>query len=147
MRRAGVLLSAWLLVATAPHAGAAPTPGGASGGGASEGGSAGVTGWTAVGESETSSHYFDSSSVRSEGNRKRVWRLFEQKKKGADGVQSGKALIEIDCREWTFRYVRTLYYDGRMGHGRYLGGGGEQPPDHIGPGSMVGHLAKAVCKS
>ena len=67
------------------------------------------------------------------------------KKKAADGVHSGKALIEIDCKAWTFRYVRTLYYGGRMGRGAYLGGGGEQPPDHIGPDSMVGVLARAVC--
>jgi hypothetical protein len=107
----------------------------------------GADAWKPIGESDATAHYFDPSTVRTEGQRKRVWRLFEHKGKAVDGVQSGKALIEIDCREWTFRYVRTLYYGGRMGHGKYLGGGGEQPADHIGPDSMVGHLAKAVCAS
>lgn len=103
--------------------------------------------WVRYGESEQTAYYFDPGTVRSQAQRKRVWRLFEHKEPQGDGVLSGKALIEIDCRDWTYRYLKTTYYSGRMGEGKYLGGRGEHRTEHIGPGTMIHHLAKAVCEA
>jgi hypothetical protein len=101
--------------------------------------------WVSYGQSETGSFYFDATSIQPRGDRKRVWRLFELKEPRADGVRSGKALIEFDCRESTYRYLRTLYYAGSQGQGKYLGGAQAQAVEPIGPGSMIGLLAQKVC--
>lgn len=53
------------------------------------------------GRSESDSYHFDRSGIREEGDRKRVWRLFALREPQAD-VQSGKALIEFQCRAGTW---------------------------------------------
>lgn len=106
-----------------------------------------AAGWVQYGESEHTTYYYEPGTVRAEAQRKRVWRLFEHKEAQHNGVQSGKALVEIDCRDWTYRYLRTTYYSGKMGKGKYLGGTREHRGDHIGPGTMIHHLAGVVCQS
>lgn len=101
--------------------------------------------WVSYGESEAGGYYWDPATLQVEGDRRRVWRLFELKQAGADGVQSGKALVEFSCKDASYRYLRTLYYADRQGRGRYIGGAREQPSEPIGPGSMIAVLAKAVC--
>jgi hypothetical protein len=100
--------------------------------------------WVSYGQSETGAYYFDRGSVRTEGDRKRVWRLFALREPQG-GVQSGKALVEIQCKAGTFRYLRTMYYSGPMGQGRYVGGAKEQASEPVTPGSMIGELAQKVC--
>ncbi|MBI5279112.1 MAG: hypothetical protein HY854_21940 [Burkholderiales bacterium] len=106
---------------------------------------AGTHQWVSYGESEVGVHYFDSSSVKSVGNLRRVWRLIDRREPLGNGIHSGTALIEIDCRAGTYRYLQTRQYSGRMGQGRYLGGDREQPVEHISPGSMAGYLSQLVC--
>lgn len=106
---------------------------------------AGTSDWARVGENGNTSFYFDRANVRMQADRRQVWRLFEQAKADAQGVRSGTALVEIDCKAATYRYLRTLHYSGRMGQGDYLGGSGEQPWEHIGPGTFVQRLAGLVC--
>lgn len=100
--------------------------------------------WVSYGESETGSYYFDAASIRTQGDRKRVWRLFALKE-AKKGVQSGKALIEFQCKEGTYRYMRTMYYSGPMGQGKYVGGAKAQGAEPVGPGTMIGELARKVC--
>lgn len=102
--------------------------------------------WAAIGESASTAYYLDADSVRAEGARRRVWRLFDLKEARGDGVRSGKALIDIDCDGGTYRYLKTLYYSEPMGRGRYLGGGGEHRKEHIAPGTMIAQLATLVCQ-
>jgi hypothetical protein len=102
-------------------------------------------GWVPYGQSETGTFFFDPASVRIVGERKHVWRLFELKDPRPDSIQSGKALLELDCRGGTYRYLRTLYYGAPQGRGKYLGGAQAQAPEPIGPGSMVAVLAQKVC--
>lgn len=106
--------------------------------------SAHATEWVSYGQSENGSYYFDKSGIRVEGDHKRVWRLFALREPQA-GVQSGKALIEFQCKAGTFRYLRTMYYSGPMGQGKYVGGAREQPSEPIAPGTMIGELAQRVC--
>jgi hypothetical protein len=101
--------------------------------------------WVAYAESESGMFYVDPESVREEGNRRQVWRLFDLKERRTDGVQSGKALVEVDCNARTYRYLRTLYYAGPMARGKYLGGATAQPAEPISPGSAIGDLARRVC--
>ncbi|KQT14342.1 surface-adhesin E family protein [Ramlibacter sp. Leaf400] len=101
--------------------------------------------WVSYGQSENGSYYFDRATLRTDGDRKRVWRLFALKAPRGDGVQSGKALIEFNCKAETFRYLRTMYYSGPMGQGRYVGGAKEQSTEPVGPGTMIGELARRVC--
>lgn len=100
--------------------------------------------WVSYGQSETGSYYFDRASVRSDGDKRRVWRLFALKEPQG-GVHSGKALIEFQCKSSTYRYLRTLYYSGPMGQGKYVGGAKAQPAEPVGPGTMIGELAQKVC--
>lgn len=102
--------------------------------------------WVSLGESESTAYYLDPDSVRATGSQRRVWRLFDYKEPQRNGVHSGKALIEIDCHAGTYRYLKTSYYSEAMGKGRYLGGMGAHRKEYIGPGTMVGQLANAVCE-
>lgn len=102
--------------------------------------------WVPIGESESTSYYLDADSVRSEGAHRRVWRLFEYKEQPREGVRSGKALIDIDCRAGTYRYLKTIYYPEAMGQGKSLGGRGEHRKEYIAPGTMIGQLANLVCQ-
>lgn len=108
-------------------------------------GSAHATEWVNYGQSESGSYYFDKSGIREEGDRKRVWRLFALRE-AQGGVQSGKALIEFQCKAGTFRYLRTMYYSGPMGQGKYVGGAKEQSVEPVAPGTMIGELARKVCE-
>ncbi|MBC5767758.1 surface-adhesin E family protein [Ramlibacter albus] len=101
--------------------------------------------WVNYGESEVGVHYYDPTSIRAEGDRKRVWRLIDRRSQVGNGIKSGKALIEIDCKAGKYRYLKTLQYSGTMGQGTYLGGGEEQAAEFVAPGTMIGHLAKLVC--
>lgn len=101
--------------------------------------------WVSIGESASTSYYLDADTVRSEGTVRRVWRLFDLKEE-RDGVRSGKALIEIDCRRGTYRYLKTMYYSEPMGTGKYVGGRGEHSREHIAPGTMISQLATRVCE-
>lgn len=101
--------------------------------------------WVSFGESDATAYYVDPDSIRVEGPQRRVWRLFDYKERQRNGVQSGKALIEIHCREGTYRYLRTMYYSGPMGKGKYLGGVREHRKEYIGPGTMISQLASFVC--
>lgn len=101
--------------------------------------------WVSYGESDAGTYFWDPGTLQTDGDRRRVWRLFELKQTGPDGVQSGKALIEFSCKDASYRYLRTQYYSDRQGRGRYIGGAKEQSPEPIGPGSAIGVLAKAVC--
>jgi hypothetical protein len=110
------------------------------------GSAAQASAWVSVGESETVAYYMDPEVMRADGAQRRVWRLFDYKEKQPNGVQSGKALLEINCGEGSYRYLRTIYYAGSMGQGKVLGGTREQRKEFIGPGTMIGHLAKNVCQ-
>jgi hypothetical protein len=101
--------------------------------------------WVSIGESESTAYYLDAETVRSDGSKRRVWRLFDLKQE-RDGVRSGKALIEIDCRRGTYRYLKTMYYSEPMGTGKYVGGRGQHTREHIAPGTMISQLATRVCE-
>jgi hypothetical protein len=102
-------------------------------------------GWVHLGDSAATSYYMDPETLRVDGQQRRVWRLFEYRESQSNGVQSGKALIEIDCRDRTYRYLRTMYYSGGMGQGKFVGGMGAQRKEYIGPGTMIDSLARTVC--
>ena len=101
--------------------------------------------WVSIGESASTTYYLDADTVRTDGTNRRVWRLFDLKEP-RDGVRSGKALIEIDCRRGTYRYLKTMYYSDPMGTGKYVGGRGEHSREHIAPGTMISQLATRVCE-
>lgn len=101
--------------------------------------------WVSYGESENGKYFFDPATVRTEGAARQVWRLFELNE-ARDGVKSGKALLEIDCKAASYRYLRTLYYSGTMGQGKVVGGAREQSKEPIGPGSTVALLSQKVCQ-
>jgi hypothetical protein len=100
--------------------------------------------WVNYGESETGLYFFDPATVRAEGATRRVWRLFELRE-AKDGVKSGKALLEIDCKAGSYRYLRTMYYSATMGQGQVTPGAREQAREPIAPGSMVAQLSAKVC--
>ncbi|HYF18464.1 MAG TPA: surface-adhesin E family protein [Ramlibacter sp.] len=106
---------------------------------------AGQAQWVSYAQTESGSFFLDPGSVRQEGPRTLVWRLFELQQRRGDGVQSGKALVELDCAAGSYRYLRTFHYGGSMGHGQYIGSAAVHPPEPISPGSVVDELARRVC--
>ena len=102
--------------------------------------------WQRYGESETATYDYDATSLRGPATARQVWRLVNLKGQRADGVRSGKALVELDCQAGTYRYLRTWYYSDTQGRGRTLGGARAQPAEPIVPGSTIAALSARVCQ-
>lgn len=79
--------------------------------------------WTkfATSKSDQDTYYVDSSSIRRQGSRSKVWALTDHRSvqigRGAK-YRSQKAQFQFDCREETVETTMVLYMSGQMGEGK-----------------------------
>ena len=64
--------------------------------------------WTKVGEKNSTVQYIDYSTIRKEGNLSKVWGLQDRKKPDGEGAISDRLLIEIDCKEESYRLLKGI---------------------------------------
>jgi hypothetical protein len=69
--------------------------------------------WTKFSETDLSSHYIDKSSIRREGNNRKVWIKEELVIHGERGELSRRARFEFDCKGERFN---ALSIDGYYAH-------------------------------
>ncbi len=80
--------------------------------------------WFEVGKSRGESQgdyfvitsYVDLSTIRIEGNRRKIWTLLNTDKP-IGRIRSSKSLIEFDCKEEKARTIYSVAYYGNMGSG------------------------------
>lgn len=64
--------------------------------------------------------YVDIGSIRREGDKIRLWQLFDFKEPDSRGRRSYRTLAELDCKESKIRYVQDEYFAGKMASGALL---------------------------
>jgi len=81
---------------------------------------AGAT-WAPVAGTDTSYDYLDLSTLRVDGNLRRVWTLHDLAQPDTDGDRSYRSLLEFHCPESRYRNLQTLFFADAMGTGRMTG--------------------------
>jgi hypothetical protein len=61
--------------------------------------------WLTVGETTNSTQSIDPTTIRKDGDLRRVWELHDLKKRDQDGVMSRRMLFEYDCKKERFRLL------------------------------------------
>lgn len=105
--------------------------------------------WTRVDSNEDGTSYVDLATIRKEGDRTKVWVLFD--KKTAQTIDSGTFLStkrqhEFDCKEGLSRYLNFAFHSENMGGGKAIYAGSEPGKwSPVTPGSIKESQWKTVC--
>jgi hypothetical protein len=102
--------------------------------------------WVKVAETKIDFLYFDPTTIRNNGNMRRVWELQDLKQGTQTGIMSVRALSEYDCKEERFRTLSVTTHSEPMAVGRALDSGDLSGKWHdVPPSSIVSVVFKAVC--
>ena len=102
--------------------------------------------WVFVGESETSTFFYDPATIRKEGNMRRVWELQDLRKRGKSGEMSLRMRMEYDCMNERSRFLGISGHSEPMALGGVLATAGEDKNwDAIAPNTAADQLLKIVC--
>jgi len=110
-------------------------------------------GWQIVAPLEAnngkSSLYMNDQDVEKDGQRVRVWTLYDlppgQLSVREKEVRSIRDRIEIDCGRATYTSTSSHYSDGAMGAGKEILTLGASPEEEVMPGTALASVAKQVC--
>ena len=75
--------------------------------------------WVDVAETRSSLLYIDPSTIRKDGNFRRVWEMSDLKQR-TGGAMSRRILNEYDCKEERRRVISNTSFFEQMGHGSIL---------------------------
>ena len=102
--------------------------------------------WVRYAESEEVTFYYDSYTIRKEGNLRRVWELQDLRKREKDGNISVRARLEYDCKNERSRHLGLSTHSEPMAGGTVLSTDGE---DNnwlaIPPSTPFGTILNIVC--
>ena len=75
--------------------------------------------WLKVGSSTEDTFYFDSSIIRVEGDKRKVWELVDYKQRDKYGAFSARMRNEYDCKLEKFKFcpqlcIRSRWLQGRL---------------------------------
>ena len=102
--------------------------------------------WVMYDRNESMTYYFDPSTVRKDGNMRRVWELQNFTKRDNDGVMSLRSRQEYDCKQERYRFLSGSTHTETMAGGEVLGTAGEDNDwTAIPPGAAVEIILKIVC--
>ncbi len=73
--------------------------------------------WVKSAEGSRTTVFIDPTSVKNNGNLKRIWSLQDYNEKGDEGEQSVSGYEEHDCRESRYRFLSITSFRGSMGTG------------------------------
>lgn len=104
--------------------------------------------WTLFGTTDNGNKwYLDHSTIRVNGQIRRVWTLIDHAKPDKDGDSSARGLYEIDCQEGRSRVLQSAWYKGQMGGGD-SGYSSNQPSQwsYAPPETIADSMVKVVCR-
>jgi hypothetical protein len=76
--------------------------------------------WVAVSESNDLVAYIEPSSIRRNGNLRKVWQVQDLKQRDEHGAMSRRLLVEYDCKDERFRVLSTSTHAEPMAAGKAL---------------------------
>ena len=91
--------------------------------------------------------YIDPSTIRKDGNMRKVWAIQDFRSKAPRGELSRRALQEYDCKEERSRLLSLETFSGNMATGvsLYLDSSANGSWNYLPPGSIGTAALKAVC--
>lgn len=102
--------------------------------------------WVAVGESAGSNFYIDPSTIRKEGDFRKVWGIQDLSKRDIDGEMSRRYREEYDCKAARKRYLSATTHSEPMAAGSTLISTSEASAwTDIRPNTLGDEILKTVC--
>jgi len=104
-------------------------------------------GWVEVAESKVLSLYIDPTTIRKDGNLRKVWEIQDLKQRNKDGELSRRARIEYDCKNERSRPLSLTTFSEPMANGMSLFQSRAESNqwDDIPPRSLAEAVLKIVC--
>ena len=102
--------------------------------------------WTKFIESDSAVHYIDLTTLRINGDMRKVWELADLKTRHPDGEMSRRYLTEIDCKEERNRILGNSEHPQPMAGGASLISN-QKPSEwaYIAPGTLAAIVLRLVC--
>ena len=109
-------------------------------------------GWMPLGVYGEAAAYFDTSSVQTSGNIRKVWTMldYRQPKSNSHGLpyRSTRSLVQIQCKTQQVKTLSLAFFKGTRGSGDVLSSEGViQDWQPIPPDSVLAKMAWTVCGS
>ncbi len=76
--------------------------------------------WVEVSKGDTATTYIDPASIRTNGNIRKVWQIFDLMARSSYGVLSFRMLAEYDCKGERYRFLSQSGHADHMAKGSAL---------------------------
>ena len=102
--------------------------------------------WVKVDETDTGSYYIDPTTVRKNGQFRKVWQVHDLKQRAKSGEMSQRVLWEFDCKEGRFRFLSFSTHFEPKATGRTLVSESDTDDwDAVSPNTAAETVLKFVC--
>lgn len=103
--------------------------------------------WTEIVETAKGTHYFDISTVKKNGNFRKVWVMTSMKSPAPNGAMSRRTLQEFDCKEEQSRFLSLEEFREDKLRGELIGRLGANPEGWIpiAPNTASRSMLEAIC--
>lgn len=106
-----------------------------------------VAEWVLVSETDTSAYYFDPTTIRVDGNLRKVWTIRNLNQRDKDGEMSTQSRREFDCKDERNRVLSLSTHSEPMANGKLILNLGADPNgwQETPPGGIGALILKMVC--
>jgi hypothetical protein len=103
--------------------------------------------WEKISENNDLINYIDKSTIKKDGNLRKIWRLTDLKKREITGEMSIRMMVEHDCKEDLFRYLFVSNHSDPMAGGRIINQvrKDEKEWSQVPPETLSATIHKIVC--
>ena len=102
--------------------------------------------WVMFGESEEAHSFYDPTTIRKEGNMRRVWQLSNLKRRGVDGEMSRRLRAEYDCKQERYQLLDVSEHSEPMVGGKVLISEiGNGTWSGVAPETIAAYMFEIVC--
>ena len=102
--------------------------------------------WMEVTETDTATFYIDPTTIRKDGEFRRVWQLQDMKGPRGDGAWSQLVLYEYDCKLERDRLLASSFHSRGQGKGSILSSNNELGQwEYVPPRTAASIFLKVVC--
>jgi hypothetical protein len=103
--------------------------------------------WEKITENNNLINYIDKSTIKKDGNTRKVWRLTDLKNREITGEMSIRMMVEHDCKEDLFRYLSVSNHSEPMAGGRIINQGrkDEKEWNAVPPETLSATIHKILC--
>ena len=104
--------------------------------------------WVSTGFNDRVRFYVDPSTIRTDGNFRKVWQLQDSKQQNKEGELSYRHRSEYDCKQERHRFLSLSAHNSSMAEGDILRSSASPTPwEDIPPGSVAEDTLKMICGS